>query len=188
MSHRVKRFRLHTFSGTDPSGAQQWRAQRNDLGETFGTKKAKSQIKAEERNKVDVGAMEGVRGHLMGSIAQRAEEEGMLYWTLKSKIRANRCQLVHQRISPLPISQLEIPRKCTLVNRSFPRTNGPQSLYLQSSKPAMTSLVRNCCLGVKENGSSRKCEQSSQDHKSSVKQICELLSLTVAQGLKIADI
>lgn len=79
MSHTVKR--LKTLANSNPAAnaeerAKQWRAQRNDLGETFGTKKAKSQIKAEERNKVDVGAMEGIKGHLMGSIHQREEAVG----------------------------------------------------------------------------------------------------------------
>ncbi|KDQ16924.1 hypothetical protein BOTBODRAFT_30311 [Botryobasidium botryosum FD-172 SS1] len=41
---------------------------RNALGETFGTKKAKAAIRAAERNKVDVSAMEGVVGHLQDSI------------------------------------------------------------------------------------------------------------------------
>ena len=38
------------------------------LGETFGTKKAKQAIRAQERNKVDVSAMEGVANHLQESI------------------------------------------------------------------------------------------------------------------------
>lgn len=41
---------------------------RNDLGEAFGSKKAKQAIKAMERNKVDVSAMENVIGHIQGSI------------------------------------------------------------------------------------------------------------------------
>ena len=49
---------------------------RNDLGEAFGTKKAKSQIRAEERNRVDVGAMQGVKGHLMESIGIKTEVAG----------------------------------------------------------------------------------------------------------------
>lgn len=53
-----------------------WREKRNDLGEAFGTRKAKTQIKAEERNKVDVGAMQGVKGHLMESIGEKLAVEG----------------------------------------------------------------------------------------------------------------
>ncbi|KAH8112061.1 Rpa49 subunit specific to nuclear RNA polymerase I [Phellopilus nigrolimitatus] len=42
--------------------------QRNMLGETFGTRKAQKAIRAAERNKVDVSAMEGVSGHIQDSI------------------------------------------------------------------------------------------------------------------------
>ncbi len=41
---------------------------RNALGETFGTKKAQKAIRAAERNKVDVSAMQGVTSHIQGSI------------------------------------------------------------------------------------------------------------------------
>jgi DNA-directed RNA polymerase I subunit RPA49 len=78
LSHRVKRLKPEP---TDPLAHLQkevnmYRAQRNDLGETFGTRKAKSRIKAQERNKVDASAMEGVKGHLMEVIGQKDEEEG----------------------------------------------------------------------------------------------------------------
>jgi len=43
------------------------------LGETFGTKKARAAIRAAERNKVDVTAMEGVIGHLVDSIEKNTE-------------------------------------------------------------------------------------------------------------------
>ncbi|PFH46283.1 hypothetical protein AMATHDRAFT_8014 [Amanita thiersii Skay4041] len=41
---------------------------RNTLGETFGTKKAKAAIRAQERKHVDVGAMEGVMDFVMDGI------------------------------------------------------------------------------------------------------------------------
>jgi len=41
---------------------------RNKLGETFGTKKAKAAIRAQERNRVDVDAMKRVAGHLQETI------------------------------------------------------------------------------------------------------------------------
>ena len=44
--------------------------QRNALGETFGTKKAKAAIRAMERNRVDVDAMKGVAGHLQDRIEE----------------------------------------------------------------------------------------------------------------------
>ena len=56
------------------SAEQDYRARRNDLGEAFGTKKAKSQIRANERNKLNAGSMENVRGHLMETIGQKDEE------------------------------------------------------------------------------------------------------------------
>ncbi|KAI1789709.1 RNA polymerase I associated factor, A49-like protein [Ganoderma leucocontextum] len=43
-------------------------AQRNNLGETFGTKKAKAAIRARERNRVDIDAMKDVTGHLQDTI------------------------------------------------------------------------------------------------------------------------
>jgi DNA-directed RNA polymerase I subunit RPA49 len=55
-----------------------WKAKRNDLGETFGTRKAKSQIRADERNKVDISAMASVRGTLIDSIGGMEAVEGEL--------------------------------------------------------------------------------------------------------------
>lgn len=66
LAHRVKRMREAPLSETQRS--ELWKQRRNDLGETFGTRKAKSQIKAEERNKVDANAMQGVKARLMESI------------------------------------------------------------------------------------------------------------------------
>jgi DNA-directed RNA polymerase I subunit RPA49 len=44
-------------------------AARATLGAAFGTKKAQATLRAQERNKVDVSAMEGVVGHLQDRIA-----------------------------------------------------------------------------------------------------------------------
>jgi DNA-directed RNA polymerase I subunit RPA49 len=41
---------------------------RDQLGEAFGTRKAKSRIRANERNKVDASAQESARAHLMQHI------------------------------------------------------------------------------------------------------------------------
>ena len=46
---------------------------RNNLGETFGTKKAKAAIRAQERNRVDVDAMRGVASHLQDRIQENTE-------------------------------------------------------------------------------------------------------------------
>ena len=41
---------------------------RNNLGEAFGTKKAKAAIRARERNRVDIDAMKDVAVHLQDTI------------------------------------------------------------------------------------------------------------------------
>ncbi|KAF5376047.1 hypothetical protein D9615_007665 [Tricholomella constricta] len=51
---------------------QEYRAARTILGETFGTKKAKANIRAQERNRVDVTAMQGVMDHLQQGIDKGA--------------------------------------------------------------------------------------------------------------------
>ncbi|KAF8525699.1 Rpa49 subunit specific to nuclear RNA polymerase I [Gautieria morchelliformis] len=50
------------------TGSQERLQARNLLGEAFGSKKAKQAIRAMERNRVDVSAMEGVANHLQDSI------------------------------------------------------------------------------------------------------------------------
>lgn len=51
-----------------PSTSLERMESRNILGNTFGTKKAQKAIRAAERNKMDVSAMEGVTGHLQDAI------------------------------------------------------------------------------------------------------------------------
>ncbi|KAI0270488.1 Rpa49 subunit specific to nuclear RNA polymerase I [Gloeopeniophorella convolvens] len=63
---------LKGFKSAEPSAADRIHA-RNVLGETFGTKKAKQAIRAHERNKVDVSAMEGVAGVLQDRIEEGTE-------------------------------------------------------------------------------------------------------------------
>ncbi|KAF9264475.1 RNA polymerase I associated factor, A49-like protein [Marasmius fiardii PR-910] len=50
-----------------------YREARTTLGETFGTKKAKAAIRAEQRNRVDVAAMQGVMQHVIDGIEKGAE-------------------------------------------------------------------------------------------------------------------
>lgn len=73
VGQRVKRLRYAALSSADR--AADYRARRNDLGEVFGTRKAKSQIRSEERNKVDISAMQGIKGHLMESIGETAADD-----------------------------------------------------------------------------------------------------------------
>ena len=51
----------------------QYMEARNTLGEIFGTKKAKAQIKQRERQKVDVDAVKGVVSHIVDAIDKGAE-------------------------------------------------------------------------------------------------------------------
>ena len=60
--------------------ALEYKLARANLGEAFGTKKAKAAIRAEERNRVDVNAMQGVIEHVMDGIeigAQHLPTTGM---------------------------------------------------------------------------------------------------------------
>ncbi|KAJ7452107.1 Rpa49 subunit specific to nuclear RNA polymerase I [Mycena galericulata] len=54
-----------------PSATEYFQA-KTALGETFGTKKAKAAIRARERNRVDVSAMEGVMDFVMAGIDKAA--------------------------------------------------------------------------------------------------------------------
>jgi DNA-directed RNA polymerase I subunit RPA49 len=67
LAHRVKALKGIKSA---PVSAQERTQARATLGETFGTKRAKANIRAQERNKVDVSAMEGVAEHLQGRIEQ----------------------------------------------------------------------------------------------------------------------
>ncbi|TFK24889.1 Rpa49 subunit specific to nuclear RNA polymerase I [Coprinopsis marcescibilis] len=71
LGHTVKALKSVTPLAA-PSKTQYLEA-KNALGETFGTKKAKAAIRAQERNHVDIGAMEGVMNYVMDSIDKGAE-------------------------------------------------------------------------------------------------------------------
>ncbi|KAI0339086.1 RNA polymerase I associated factor, A49-like protein [Trametopsis cervina] len=64
---------------------------RNKLGETFGTKKAKAAIRAQERNRVDVDAMQGVAIHLQERIQ---ESTGSLPTLEEAKATADSSRLI----------------------------------------------------------------------------------------------
>ena len=84
MSHRAKRLKTLPLSSQAGAAAQaEYRARRNDLGEAFGTRKAKSQIRAAERGKVNAAAMEGVKEHLLDSVEVTEESDGTYLFILK---------------------------------------------------------------------------------------------------------
>lgn len=70
LTHQVKA--LKSLKPAEVSTLQRLEA-RAALGESFGTKKAKQAIKAQERNKVDVSAMETVADHLQDSIQRNTQ-------------------------------------------------------------------------------------------------------------------
>lgn len=103
----------------------QFREARAALGETFGTKKAKAAIKAQERNVVDVGAMEGVMGYVMDSIDKGA---GGLMSTGSSTTLHLRLTL-----SDTPFRCLEEAKDAADQNRLIPpfnaTTTDPSDVY-----------------------------------------------------------
>ncbi|KAF8316407.1 RNA polymerase I associated factor, A49-like protein [Clavulina sp. PMI_390] len=66
MSRTVKALKGRTKSS--PTDQTQYRLARNNLGETFGSKKAIKAIRAAERNQVDVSALQGVVSHVQNEI------------------------------------------------------------------------------------------------------------------------
>ena len=66
MTRRVKG--LKNLAPAPSTSSTERIVQRNTLGETFGTKKAQKAIRAAERNKIDVSAMQGVTDHIQDSI------------------------------------------------------------------------------------------------------------------------
>jgi hypothetical protein len=73
LAQRVKRTKLSNMHTTHRESDLSHMAKRDVLGEAFGTRKAKSRIRANERNKVDATAQESVRDHLMAAIEEAAK-------------------------------------------------------------------------------------------------------------------
>ncbi|THH13487.1 hypothetical protein EW146_g6740 [Bondarzewia mesenterica] len=70
LTRQIKNLKNH--EPIAPTVAERLQA-RNALGETFGTKRAQAAIRANERNKVDVSAMENVAGVLQDRIEEGTE-------------------------------------------------------------------------------------------------------------------
>ncbi|KAJ7270699.1 Rpa49 subunit specific to nuclear RNA polymerase I [Mycena haematopus] len=71
LTHTVKA--LKSIEPSPAPSALEYLKAKTTLGETFGTKKAKAAIRAKERNRVDIGAMEGVMDFVMAGIDKAAE-------------------------------------------------------------------------------------------------------------------
>lgn len=71
LAHTVKALKSHPPFAA-PSKVQYLQA-KTTLGETFGTKRQKANIRAQERSKIDISAMEGVMSHVIDSLDKGAE-------------------------------------------------------------------------------------------------------------------
>ncbi|CAA7262088.1 unnamed protein product [Cyclocybe aegerita] len=89
LAHTVKALKSIPSSAA-PSKVQYLEA-KTALGETFGTKKQKASIRAQERNRIDVSAMEGVMSYVMDSIEKGA---GNLLTTEDTKEAADKNRLI----------------------------------------------------------------------------------------------
>lgn len=83
VGHHVKALES---ANTASQAVQDYAQARNQLGEAFGTKKARAAIRAMERNQVDVGAMAGVSdvlqemiGHKTNALPQKEEAESIAH-------------------------------------------------------------------------------------------------------------
>jgi hypothetical protein len=146
LTHTVKALKSIPSSAA-PSKTQYLEA-RNALGETFGTKKQKATIRAQERNRIDVGAMEGVMGYVMDSIEKGAE--GLM--TAGSSISLSGRPwyfMVQQRRQkqwptkigsyPLSLSLPPIQRTFTVCMISYQKLNGKPCQPADSTQPKIRS-------------------------------------------------
>ena len=68
LTQTVKKLKSIPPAPAPTPSAFEYKNARTLLGETFGSKKAKAAIRARERNRIDVGAMEGVMDFVMEGI------------------------------------------------------------------------------------------------------------------------
>lgn len=130
MTHRVKRLMAGPSAPAAPSSNPYdiYKQRKTNLGEAFGTRKAVSQIRAEERNRVDVSAMESVKGHLMNTIAKKAAPSGTSALRICLvreilKLTINQKSSRHPRVYLLQISPLPILWMFTLARRLYRMMN-----------------------------------------------------------------
>ena len=88
-----------------PVTAHERELARNALGMSFGTKKAQARIRADERNKVDVAAMEGVMNHLMDRVEKGTENlpsQGMCLYSYCVHLDRDSLQTNYERVLTPP--------------------------------------------------------------------------------------
>ncbi|KAJ9092291.1 hypothetical protein QFC20_007419 [Naganishia adeliensis] len=104
LAQRVKRTKISNMHIKSRESDLSHMAKRDVLGEAFGTRKAKSRIRANERNKVDATAQESARDHLMVTIEEAArsgapaQEAAAIDWKKLSNVKLEE----KERISLLP--------------------------------------------------------------------------------------
>lgn len=127
LAQRTKRTKLSNLHVNSRESDVSNMAKRDMLGEAFGTRKAKSRIRANERNKVDANAQESVRDHLMVTIEEAA----------RTGATSGRSLCLEQR-HPLTDAAIFLPRAdaeadTPLVSRLIPApnitTSDPSEVY-----------------------------------------------------------
>ena len=141
---------------------------RDQLGETFGTRKAKSRIKAVERNKVDAEAQAGVKDHLLSSIEVAAQniptagecglaiskEVTMLKMGHAEQTRSNSLPTLSDD-TPLPTWRRPTLNKSTLWTSSSRQRSMPVSTRIRLSRLRTIGRGCRCCHSLAVDGSSK---------------------------------
>ncbi|KAG9308698.1 Rpa49 subunit specific to nuclear RNA polymerase I [Chiua virens] len=134
LSHQVKA--LKSLKPAPVSTFQRLEG-RAALGDTFGTKKAKQAIRAQERNKVDVSAMEAVADHLQDIIQRNTQ-------ALPSKEEA-RAMADGARLVPPYNSDAETPSEIYPLHNVIPeaewKTLSPSAIIQASTSKERTALL-----------------------------------------------
>jgi len=134
VSHHVKALQL---SGAPASTHRSdYSVARNQLGEAFGTKKARAAIRAVERNKIDVGAMgDGVQNVIQNMIQSNTS---LLPQKLEAEKSANTHRLIprfnEQASSPSEVSASHLLASLSYASARFTLLSA--SFRMRNSKPS----------------------------------------------------
>ncbi|KAK7688536.1 hypothetical protein QCA50_008074 [Cerrena zonata] len=110
---------------------------RNNLGETFGTKKAKAAIRAQERKRIDVDAIQGVASHLQSRI-----EENTVNLPTKEEAKA---EADAGRLIPPYNAEAQLPQDAYPLHGIIPETEF-NALSVSGLKDASNSQERQALL------------------------------------------
>jgi len=136
MTRTVKALKSTPSSAALPK--VQYLQAKTTLGQTFGTKRQKADIRMQERNQVDPDAMQGVMDYVIETIDKGVENlptAGLVYPASMMESFAD--HEPKRRVRKLPTKavlslhsppQQAIPKMCILFTTSFPRQNGKSSI------------------------------------------------------------